>query len=186
MRVVNRADVGFLQEAVPEELLVIRLRDPNRFQEHRGDAADHTVGSHPLAPEDFDRHLRRHCRLDLYRLVDGASLPAGEDMLDAENGRVLSRQRNIFEPQFLEHRDNRARDTVVGGKYAVDLVAVKGEHPLEDRRGHLRIPVGPLVAVFRFLKPASLVERVEDRIVAHLKQYRVVVAFGAVQLGVVE
>ena len=47
-------------------------------------------------------------------------------MLDAENGRVLSRQRNIFEPQFLEHRDNRARDTVVGGKYAVDLVAVKG------------------------------------------------------------
>ena len=134
--------------------------------------------------DDIDRHLRRRFRLSLDRLENSAVLPTGEDLLDAGHGRILTRQRDRVEFRVLEHRDDRAREGVVGGKDALDrVVVVIGEHLLEDRQGRQRIPVGPLVAIDRLLEPAAIVERVEDRVVALLKQYRVVIGDGTVQLG---
>src|SRR3954452_12341096 len=65
LRVDALADGGLLHEAVLEEQLVVRLRDPDRRQQDRRRAADLAVRRHGLVLEDVDRGLGSRCRLDL-------------------------------------------------------------------------------------------------------------------------
>src|SRR5438876_1191857 len=95
-------------------------------------------------------------RLLPHRLVDGAALPAREDVLDAGRRGILAGDRNRLEPVVLEGRDRRTAEPVVRGEHAVDLVAVLGEHLLEDGQALLRVPVGPLIARLRQLEDPAL------------------------------
>src|SRR3954468_4348755 len=79
LRVDALADGGLLHEAVLEEQLVVRLRDPDRRQEDRRRAADLAVRRHGLVVEDVDRGLGSSRRLEPDRLVHGSGLPAGDD-----------------------------------------------------------------------------------------------------------
>src|SRR5918911_4999857 len=67
------ADLAALQEAVLEQLLVVRLRDPQRSEQDRLRPADLAVRLDRAALDDVDRRLRRGVRLEPHRLVDGAA-----------------------------------------------------------------------------------------------------------------
>src|SRR5437016_993817 len=133
LRVLTVADLAALQEAFLEEQLVVRLRDPDRGQQDRLRAADLAVHSGDrLALDDRDRGLRRGVRLLADRLVDGAALPAREDELHAGRCRVLAGERDRLQTVRLQRRDHGAREPVVRGQRAVDLVPVASEHLVED------------------------------------------------------
>src|SRR5919201_2273795 len=186
LRVGPVTDLALLEEPVPEEQLVVLLRDPDRGQEDGRDVADLVVALavHPgdlLTLDELGRHLRGRRGLLLHRLVHGAALPTGEDVLHPGRRRVLSRDRDRLQLVALEIGDHGAGQAVVRSDRAVDLVVVLREHLLEDRRTFLSVPVGPLVARLPFLEGAVLVERIEDRVVSVLEQRRVVVGDPAVQ-----
>src|ERR671931_314784 len=184
LRVLAVADLAPLQEAFLEEELVVRLRDPVRRQQDRLRAADLAVHAGDLlALDDRDRGGRRGVRLLADRLVDGAALPAREDELHAGGRRILAGERDRLQAVGLQRRDHGAGEAVVRGDRGVDLVAVANEDLVEDPPALDRIPVRPLVAGFRLLEGAALVERVQDRVVAALEQLRVVVLDVAVQLA---
>src|SRR5205814_4270496 len=89
------ADLAPLQEAVLEEELVVRLRDPHGRQEDRGRTTRLGVDALDLLVlEDGDGGIRCGGGLPLHRLVDRAGLPAGENDLDAGRRRVLARRRH--------------------------------------------------------------------------------------------
>src|SRR5262249_38295832 len=140
------AHLALLHEPVLEEELVVLLRDPLRDEQDRRRSTDLRVRLHLLALEDRDRSVRRGRRLELHRLVDGARLPAGDDVLHPRRGRILAGQRDRLQPFVLQRGDDRTSETVVCRKHAVDLVVIPSEHLLEDRLGLDRIPVGPLVS----------------------------------------
>src|SRR5436190_18456721 len=192
LRVLPDANLAPLQELVLEEELEIRLRDPHRSQQDRRRAADLMAHAFELLgngrQSDLlvfdDRNGDCGCggRFPPDRLVHGSGLPAGEDELDAGGRRVLAGQRNLLEMVLLQRRDHGAGETVIRREDAVDLVAVAGEHLIEDRPSLDGIPVRPLVAGGRLLERAGLVERIEDRVVPLLEQLRVIVLDIAVQL----
>src|ERR671934_1662034 len=178
------ADLAALQEALLEEQLVVRLRDPDRREQDRLRAADLAVHARDLlALDDRDRGGRRGVRLLADRLVDGSALPAREDELHARRRRVLAGERDRLQAVRLQRRDHRTGETVVRGDGGVDLVAVANEDLVEDPPSLDRIPVRPLVARLRLLEGAALVQRAQDRVVAALEELRVVVLDVAVQLA---
>src|ERR671938_1302348 len=99
------ADLAALQEALLEEQLVVRLRDPDRGQQDRLRAADLAVHARDLlALDERDRGGRRGVRLLADRLVDGAALPAREDELHARRRRVLAGERDRLQAVRLQRR----------------------------------------------------------------------------------
>src|SRR5918999_1194446 len=135
-----------------------------------------------LALGQRDRELRGRVGLALDRLVDRHALVAVDDVLDPLERRVLPGHRHLRVLALLERRDRRVSQAVVGGKHAVDLVAVLLQDLLEDRQRLLVVPVGHRLVVD--LVPVARVElRVDDRVVAVLEQLRVVVRRRAVQHG---
>src|SRR5919206_2623423 len=127
------ADLAALQEAFLEEQLVVRLRDPDRGQQDRLRAADLAVHAGDLlALDDRDRGLRRSVRLLADRLVHGAALPAREDELHARGRRVLAGERDRLQTVRLQRGDHGAREAVVRGQHAVDLVPVPREDLIHD------------------------------------------------------
>src|SRR3954471_17293676 len=164
LRVLAYADVLPLQELVREEALVVRLRDPDDRQRVRWlrmrAVRPCAVRLRLLALEEVDRGLSCRVRLSRHVLVDGAGLPAGDDVLHALHGRVLAAQRERLQALRLQIGDDRAGDVVVRREHAVDLVARLDQHLAEDGRRVVRVPVGhePLRAS---LDRAALEERVE-------------------------
>src|SRR6185312_10955421 len=150
LRVLPRADLALLQEAVVEEQLVVLLRDPDRRQQDRLRAGDVAVDTlHRVALDDRDRGLRCCIGLLLDRLVDRARLPAGENELDAGRRRVLAGQRDRLQPVGLQRGDHGAGEPVVGGDRALDVVVVPRQHLVEDLAALDRVPVRELVAGLR-------------------------------------
>src|SRR5919205_505754 len=86
----------------------------------------------------------------------------------------------LRDPDRGEQDRLRSADLAV---HARDLLAVANEDLVEDPPSLDRIPVRPLVAGFRLLERPSLVQRVQDRVVAALEELRVVVLDVAVQLA---
>src|SRR5437763_16196453 len=126
LRELPDADVALLEELVREEPRVVGLRDRDHGDRQRGfllgAVLPEPVGLWLLAVEQRNRCRRRGLGLGRHVLVDGHRLPAGDDVLDALNSRVLPRQRDGLEPFGLQGRDDRARDVVVRRNDAVDLV----------------------------------------------------------------
>src|SRR5919204_2285058 len=182
--VLADADLALLQEAFLEEERVVLLRDPDGRQQDRLRALElRDLARHLPVLDERDRDVRGRLCLEADRLVDGAGLPAREDELDAGRRGVLTRKRDGLQAVRLQRRHHRAGKTVVRREDAVDLVAVAGEHLVEDLPTLDRIPIRPLVTGGRLFEGAVLVERVEDRVVTLLEQMRVVVGRAAVQLG---
>src|SRR5579884_1276381 len=181
LRVLPDADLAALHEALLEEELVVALRDPDRRQQDRRRSADLAVRLDRRALDDGDRRLRGRVRLEPHRLVDGAGLPAGEDVLHALRRRVLAADRDRLEAVVLQRGDHRVAELVVRCVDGVDLVGRLREHLLEDRQRLLVVPLrDPLIRPL--LEGAVLVQRAEHRVVALLEQLRVVVRGSAVQL----
>src|SRR5947209_8296877 len=85
LRVLAHADLALLERPVLEQNLVavgpgLRLREPDGLQQDRLRPADLAVYAlYLLVLEERDRGRRGGIRLEAVRLVDRASLPAGED-----------------------------------------------------------------------------------------------------------
>src|SRR5436853_328265 len=125
LRVLAVADLAALQEALLEEQLVVRFRDPDRGQQDRLRAADLAVhAGDRLALDDRDRGLRRGVRLLADRLVDGAALPAREDELHSGRRRILAGERDRLQAMRLQRRDHGACEPVVRGHHADHVVSV--------------------------------------------------------------
>ena len=114
--VLPGADLAPLQEPVPEEPGVVRLGD----RDHRDDVRGCSLAVRPrrvrrrlLALVQRDRGRDGSVRLGRHVLVDRVGLPAGDDVLDALDGRVLPRERDGLEPLRLQRRDDGAGDVVV-------------------------------------------------------------------------
>ena len=135
-----------------------------------------------LALRQGDGRLRRGGRELPGVLPDRHRLPAGDDVLDALLGCILTAERDRLQLVGLQSNDDRVRETVVGRGDTVDLVARLDQHLLEDRSRLLVVPARR--ELLRALRERSvLVERVEDRLVTALEEERVVVGLAAVQLG---
>src|SRR4051812_27491288 len=160
--VLALADLRLLDEPVRVEQGHVRLRDPRRGQEHRRRTADLLAMRGDGSPlDDRDGGGSSGICLLLDRLVDGARLPAGDDVLHASRRRVLTTQSDRLEAVALQGSDDRTGKTVVRREDAVDLVAVAREHLLEDGLALDRIPVRPLVFGLRLLEGAGRPERVQ-------------------------
>src|SRR5580765_8153344 len=91
---VTHANVALLQPLVREEPVDVRLVDPDNRQSvcrlRMLAVRTGAVRLRLLAMEERDRSIG--CRLGLigHELVDGARLPAGEDVLSALDARVLA------------------------------------------------------------------------------------------------
>src|SRR5919204_281817 len=145
--VLADADLALLQEAFLEEERVVLLRDPDGRQQDRLRALElRDLARHLPVLDERDRDVRGRLCLEADRLVDGAGLPAREDELDAGRRGVLTRKRDGLQAVRLQRRHHRAGKTVVRREDAVDLVAVAGEHLVEDLPSLDRIPIRPLVA----------------------------------------
>src|SRR5581483_1749409 len=164
--VLTDADLALLQEAFLEEERVVLLRDPDGRQQERLRAADlRDLARHLLVLDERDRDVRGRLGLEADGLVDRPALPAGEDELDTRGRRVLAGQRNRLEAVGLQRGDHRTGETVVRREDAVDLVAVTGQHLVEDLAALDRVPVRPLIAGGCLLERPVLVERVQHRVV---------------------
>ena len=143
---VADAHVAPLQEPVREEALVVGLRDPDHRQ-RIGRLRMLAVRPGPvrlglLALEERDRSICGSLRLGGHVLVDRARLPAGDDVLDTLDARVLPGERQRLEALRLQVGDDGAGDVVVRRQHALDVVARLDEHLVEDGRRVVRIPVG--------------------------------------------
>ncbi|ENN88153.1 hypothetical protein RHSP_39463 [Rhizobium freirei PRF 81] len=86
------------------------------------------VGLRCRAGEQLDRDIGCCSCHDLARLGDGIILVAGNDELQAGDGRVVTRHRwHRIEAGSLEGRDGGTTRTVIGGDDAEDLLAETGD-----------------------------------------------------------
>ena len=120
--------------------------------------------------------------LDLGRLVDRSGLPAGDDVLSALGGSVLTGHRDRRQLLRLERRHDRVREAVVRRGDRVDLVTGLDEHLLEDRPCLLVVP-GRHALIRALGRLAVLDQLVEDACVALLEELRVVVRRASVEVG---
>jgi hypothetical protein len=164
---------------------VTRDGDGLRLQQDRGHVGtalgvlDGVGGALLLALGQPDGQLGGRVGLLLDRLVDGHALVAGEDVLQALDGRVLAGDRDLaVGVVLLEDGDDRVAEAVVGGKDAVDLAVGLGVHLLEDGAGLLVVPVGHRLVVDLLV----LGHLRQHAVVALLEQGGVVVGGRAVQV----
>src|SRR5918996_1205533 len=110
------AHLAPLEETVPEETRVVRLGDRGHRDEE-GELPLALVRARPVgrglpALEQRDRSRSGRVRLVRHVLVDRVGLPAGDDVLDALDGRVLTGQRDGIEPLRLQRGDDRTCNVV--------------------------------------------------------------------------
>src|SRR3954454_14403598 len=180
------AHVAPLQELVREEARVVVLRDPDDRQSQGRlrmlAVRPGSVRLRLLAFEERDRSLCGGVRLVGHVLIDRAGLPAGDDVLDTLDARLLTGERERLEPLRLQVRDDRAGDVVGRRQHALDVVVRLHQHLVEDGRRVVRVPVGHEL----LRPPLELVcreERIEDGDVARLEPVRVLVRLAAPQLS---
>ncbi len=135
-----------------------------------------------LALEKRDRSSSSGVRLVRHVLVDGARLPAGDDVLDTTDRRILPGERERLEVLRLQIGDDRAGDVVVRRQHTLDVVVRLDEHLVEDGRSVVRIPVGHEL-LRAPLDRVDLEERIEDGEVAGLEPVRVLVGLAAPELS---
>src|SRR6476660_7574241 len=130
LRVLTDAHVALLQPLLLEERLVVLLRDPRDGKGQRRlllvAVLPEPVRRRLLPMEEPDRRRGRGVRLQRHLLVDGARLPAGEDVLDALRRRILAGQGGFLEVSGLLVGDHGACDVVVRRDDALDLVVGLG------------------------------------------------------------
>src|SRR5829696_2920012 len=184
LRVLADADLAPLQIPVEEDLVVL-LRDRHRRDDVRRQplAAVRHRARLPglLTLQQRDSGGRRDGRTRPLVLPDGHRLPAGDDVLHALRSRILAAERDRLQLPSLQCDDDGVRETVVGRRDALDVVARLHEHLLEDRPGLLVVPARRELLRALLERPV-LVERVQDRLVPALEEERVVVGLAAVQL----
>src|SRR5436190_17160876 len=187
LRELADADVALLEELVLEEPGVVRLRNRDDRDLNGGlllaaVLAEPVDPGHLLVMQQRDGRLGSSIGLVRHVLVDGHRLPARDDVLHALHGRVLSRKSDWLQLLRLQGSDHSAGDAVVRSDGAVDLVARRQQHLLEDG---LRVRREPerheLLRAFRQL--AALEQRVQNRVVPALEPERVLIGRAAPELG---
>src|SRR6266567_5576342 len=150
-RVGADAELGVLHELVRDDGRVHVVRgDPLRREQHRrhrgaglrvvGRAVHQGARRGLAGPQE---HGQRHggLRLQVDRLVDGAALVAGQDVLQPDGARVLAggREGLGLDVQRLQVVDDRGGVRVVRREDGVDVL-VRGELLLEFGHRHVRRP----------------------------------------------
>src|SRR5436190_8578510 len=187
LRELADADVALLDELVLEEPRVVLLGDrDDRESDGRlllaAVLAEPVDPGHLLVLEQGDGCRCGCVGLEGHGLVDGHRLPAGDDVLRALDGCVLSRQRDGLQLLRLQGGDHGAGDAVVRGDGAVDLVVRRQQHLLEDGLGVRRQPERhELLRAFGQL--AALEQRIQNRVVPALEPERVLISRAAPELG---
>src|SRR3954469_2902927 len=169
LRELTDADVALLEELVLEEPRVVRLRNRDDRNLHRrlllaAVLAEAVHAGNLLLVQQRDGRLGRGICLVRHVLVDGHRLPARDDVLHALHSRVLSREGNRLQLLRLQGSDHSPRDAVVRSDGAVDLVARRQQHLLEDRLG-VRCEPERHELLRALVQLAALEERIEDRVV---------------------
>src|SRR3954452_12132681 len=182
--VVAGADGAGRLRALADHVGHVVLGDRDRVEQDGGDVALalgvlRRAGGVRLVPlEQRDGRVGQRLRLLVGRLPDGHALVAGQDVLQALDGRVLPGDRDLL-VVALQGLDGRIGQRVVGRVQALDVAAGLRVHLLEDRLGLDRVPLGHgLLGDLRVL--AVLVEH---RVGAVGEQGGVVVVRGAVEVG---